>query len=78
MEHTIEDIQKYIESLGYHKEVVLVEEIKGDCVYFDAINPSGADVSIRADVENGINIDEWNIYESCETCDWETVESLYQ
>lgn len=78
MKLTIEDVQKYIISLGYHTAVVFVEEIENDCIYFDAINPSGTLVSIRADVENDVSIDKWNIYESCDTYDWETIKSNYQ
>jgi hypothetical protein len=78
MKCTIEEVQKYIESLGHYKDVVFVEEIEGDCMFFDTFNPDGVDVSIRADVEKGVNMNSWNIYECCDDYDWNFVEDLYQ
>lgn len=74
----IELAQKYIESLGHYKEVVFVEEQEGDCMYFDAINPDGDNVSIRADIDKEVTIDEWDLYECCNKYDWENVKEIYQ
>lgn len=77
MTYTVKGVQKYLESLNY-KEVIFVEEQKGDCMFFDAINPNGVDVSIRADVEDGVNMDLWNIYECCDDYDWENIEEIHE
>lgn len=77
MSFTIESVQKYLESLGYYKEVVLLEEQKGDCMYFEAINHQGIDVTIRADVEDEVTMDRWNFYECSEEYDWEQLYFLY-
>ncbi|MGF7535109.1 hypothetical protein AAGG74_15755 [Bacillus mexicanus] len=78
MEYTIEEVRNYIESLGHYKKVTFVEEQKGDCIYFDAINTDGVDVSIRADVEDEVSMKEWSFYECCDKYDWNNVREIYQ
>lgn len=74
---TVKEVQRYIESLGIFKEIVFVGEQKGDCMFFDAVNPDGTDVSIRADVENDVSMALWNIYECCDEYDWEDIKEIY-
>ena len=77
MIYTTEMVKKYIETLNHYKEVVFVEEQECDCMYFDATNPNGVRVSIRADVEQDVDICKWNFYECCDAYDWESVKEIY-
>lgn len=76
--YTIEKVKEYIESLGHYREVVFVKNQEGDCMYFDAIKPNGADVSIRADVEDEVSINKWNFYECCDEYDWDEISAIYK
>lgn len=74
-EYTVKEVQNHIESLKHYTEVTFEKEIKDDCIYFNAKNKGGEEVSIRADVdsEKEVPVNEWFYYECCEKYDWSVI-----
>ncbi|QST02550.1 hypothetical protein IMZ31_24175 (plasmid) [Pontibacillus sp. ALD_SL1] len=75
LNYTVEEVQGYIESIGYYQNVVFETEDEGDCLYFNATDPDGKKVMVRIDVdsEGQVGAEEWMIYE-CSDEYWSPME----
>ena len=73
MKQTIEALKGHIESFGYYKEIKLIEKSE-DAIFFAAIDLDGDEVFIKAEIDDGLNFDEWNLWECYDNSHWSPVD----
>lgn len=62
MEQTIEALKGHIESVGYYSEIKFIEKSE-DAIYFTVIDLYGDEAFVKADIDDELLFDDWNLWE---------------